>query len=170
MATGLFSVYLGGPIAGLSYFEATVWRDYVLRAFDGICPDIRCFSPMRHKPFLQTEPVIDGDAASRVGYSHPLASDKGIVARDRMDCTRADLILFNLVEQPDRLFAGTCIEIGWGDAARIPMVAALTPGSVWDHPMVRQMIPFIVPSLDEAIELIPTILMPERIRSAYQVN
>lgn len=165
MSTGHFSVYLAGPIAGLSYFEATAWRDYVLRAFDGICPNIRCFSPMRHKPFLRQEAPIE-----KATYAHPLATDQGIVARDRMDCTRADLILFNLIEQPDKLSAGTCIEMGWADAHRIPMVAALAPGSVWDHPMIRQMIPFIVPTLDEAVELVPTILMPERLRSAYQVN
>jgi hypothetical protein len=50
------------------------------------------------------------------------------------------------------------------------MVAALTPGSAWDHPMIHQLISFIVPTLDEAVELIPQILLPERVRSAYQVN
>ena len=160
-----YLVYLAGPIGGLSYFEATAWRDYVLRALDGICPDVRCLSPIRSNDFLQNEQEID-----LVPCTNPLSTDKGMVSRDRFDCTRANLILFNLTLSPDKISARTCIEIGWADTYRIPMVAALTPGSAWDRPMVRQLIPFIVPTLDEAVELIPRLLLPKRVKSAYQVN
>jgi len=162
-----FLVYLAGHIGGLSYFEATAWRDYTIRAFDGICPNIRCLSPMRAKDYLRNEQQpLDG----RSYAGQPLSTAKATVARDRFDCQRADLVLFNLLGA-DIVSAGTCIELGWADAARIPMVAAIAPGSVWDlHPMIRGLISFPVATLDEAIELVPQILLPERMRSAYQVN
>jgi nucleoside 2-deoxyribosyltransferase len=161
-----FLVYLAGPIKNLSSDEATGWRNYVLQQFELLCPAIRCLSPMRSKPYLAGEQALDSQH-----YEYPLSTDKGICSRNRFDCQRADLVLFNFTSLPDEFSAGTCIEIGWADAKRIPMVGVAPKKSVWaQHGMVRQLIPFLVETLDEVVELVPAILLPERMRSAYQVG
>jgi hypothetical protein len=56
---------------------------------------------------------------------------------------------------------GTFTEFGWADAFSKPIVTVLKPGSVHDHPFVRALSGFIVPSLDEAIDIIKSVLLAE---------
>lgn len=95
------SVYGAGPISGQSYEGATDWRKYAEQEFtkDGIV----FFSPMRAKEYLAKEQVLRGDpdAYTDLGLSNP----KGIVTRDRFDCTTADLILMNLLPAEDQMEA-----------------------------------------------------------------
>ena len=67
-------------------------------------------------------------------------------------------MLFNFLGA-DRVSVGTCIEVGWADAARRPMVAVMEPGNMHDHAIVRSCVPFIVATLDEAVDLIHAILL-----------
>jgi nucleoside 2-deoxyribosyltransferase len=74
-----------------------------------------------------------------------------------MDCTRSNLVLMNLLGA-DRVSVGTMIEVGWADAARNPIIVAMEPGNVHEHPMVSDCAGYIVPTLDEAINLAVSIL------------
>jgi nucleoside 2-deoxyribosyltransferase len=145
-------VYLAGPISGLTYGGAENWRIQFSAAVD---QRIACFSPLRSKDFLTQHGVIEGS------YPYnPLSTDQGITARDRNDCTTADLVLFNLLGA-DRISVGTMIELGWADANRIPAVLVMEPnGNPHDHPMVRQTTQFRVDNLGDAVKLVNTILLP----------
>src|SRR5688572_20386966 len=46
------TVYLAGPITGLSYGGATQWRDSVVDQLARRAPHIRCLDPMRAKQHL----------------------------------------------------------------------------------------------------------------------
>jgi nucleoside 2-deoxyribosyltransferase len=145
-------VYLAGPIAGLTYDEAIDWRDEAKRL---LAPEVAGLSPLRAKDFLRGTGVI-----GTTPYDHVLSSDKGIVARDRSDALRSDLILANFLDAP-RSSIGTAVEFGWADAFRKPIVAVITPGSAHDHPFLRQLAGWVVETLSDACALARTILLPE---------
>lgn len=143
--------YLAGPITGLTYDEAVDWRaeasSFLLGR--GIIP----LSPLRGKEYLRGV----GKLKDHYGELSVLSSSRGIVTRDRWDCTRADAVLVNF-EGTDRISIGTVMECAWADAARIPIVMVLPPGNPHDHAMLREVAGFLVPSLREGLEVVSALL------------
>lgn len=139
-------VYLAGPITGLSYGEAVDWRQDAIKRLND--HNIVGLSPLRSKQYLsQTTSFADR-------YDeYVLSTQKGIVARDRWDATRCDVILVNL-EGAERVSIGSVMEIAWADAHRIPIVLVLDEGNLHDHAMVREVAGFIVPTLDAGLEVV----------------
>lgn len=143
-------VYLSGPIAGLTFDEGECWRATVTKhlaqfGIDGL-------SPLRGKEFLR------GKGPVGVGvqpYAQPMATDDGITTRDRFDTTRCDMMLVNLLGAA-KVSIGTMIELGWADAARVPIVLAMSPVSLHNHPIVRGVAGYITDDLDEAVDIVLT--------------
>ena len=151
-----FLVYLAGPIAGLTYDEGQDWRKYACQKFP---QEIRGISPLRCKEILRSESVITIKSYS----NSPLTTDRGITTRDANDCTRADALLVNLLGAKAVSF-GTPSEFGMAHILRIPIVVVIEDeGSPYDHPMMRDMAGYRVNNLDEGIEIIEALLMPEGI-------
>jgi hypothetical protein len=151
-----FLVYLAGPISGLSYGASVDWRDYVAdhlaMVSDG---QIRSLSPMRNKQYLKEEKAIGDSYEGTV-----MSSQRGITARDRYDCTRANLVLVNLLGA-QRVSIGTVMEIAWADLNRIPIVLVMEKeGNLHDHAMLREACPFRVTTLEEAVDVVNSILLP----------
>lgn len=145
-------VYLAGPITGLSYQGSTSWRDGVADQLVKSNKGIVGVSPMRFKKHLKDETNI-GDCYEK----NPMASQRGITTRDRFDVSRSDLILFNLLGA-EKVSIGTMIEVGWGDMLRKPMVFAMDLKGIHSHAMLRDCAGFIVPTLEEAVEITIAIL------------
>lgn len=145
-------VYLAGPITGLSYGASTDWRAQVDANID---PRIELLSPMRHKDYLK------GESAIAASYeNHVMSCAKGITARDRYDCTRADLILVNFLGAT-RISIGTVMEIAWGDGQRAPIVVVMEKDNPHRHPMLEEAAGFIVDTLEEGITVVERILLPK---------
>lgn len=148
-------VYLAGPITGLSYGVAVNWRtdarDWLKKQ------GIEGFSPMRWKHYLEQESDI-----AAAGYDEfPLSSARGIVTRDRFDTMRMDLVLVNLLGAT-KVSIGTCMELGWADAARVPTVLVMEKsGNPHDHAMVNQVAGFRVEQLEHGLEIVKAVLVPE---------
>lgn len=148
-----FLVYLAGPIAGLSYEKTTDWRRFVA----GSLPDsIVTLSPMRYKEALANERRIKDSYADQ-----PLSSDPGLTTRDRFDVGRCDLVFVNFLGA-EGVSVGSCIELGWADAWRKPIVVAMDVynGNPHDHAMIRRLAGFILPTLDEAVDVARKVLLP----------
>jgi len=146
-----YLVYLAGPISGLSFIESTNWRQYVI---DNLDTQIEGLSPLRKKEYLKDHDNITGH------YDEwPLSTQRGIYARDRFDCHRADVVLVNLLNT-QIVSIGTVIEIAWAAQNNTPVVLIMENGNIHDHPMVREACPFIVHDLDEAIGLVHALLVP----------
>jgi nucleoside 2-deoxyribosyltransferase len=145
-----FLVYCAGPISGLTYGESVDWRKQVADAFPS---HIKAVSPMRGKDFLAKEQSLVDN------YEHPLASQKGITCRDRMDVMRCDLLLVNLLGAP-KVSIGTVMEIAWADMLRKPIVLVMDKGNLHDHSMIREVSGFIVPDLEMGIQTAITVLSP----------
>lgn len=145
------SVYLAGPITGLTFDGCTDWREHAARA---LAPDIDAFSPMRQKHFLADRGKLEG------AYdTHPLSTAKGITTRDRFDCTGCDVILMNLLGAT-RVSIGTMIEVGYAAIARRPIVLVMEPGNIHEHPMLAEEAGYRVQTLDEGISIVRSILLP----------
>lgn len=150
------SVYLAGPMAGLTYEDSNAWRIQVARELWG--ENITTYSPLRAKEFLAGK-VIDKNQEQ---LNYPLATPDGITARDRFDIRRSDIVLMNLLGAEERISIGTCIEIGWADAWRKPLIMVCDKDGQFDeHPMVARMNAAKVHTLDEAITLCVAMLKPD---------
>jgi nucleoside 2-deoxyribosyltransferase len=149
-----FLVYLAGPIAGLTYSDGQGWREY---AAANLPQEIRVISPLRAKDVRLARAGIITDSYE----DNPLTSQRGITVRDRNDCLRSDLILINLLGAKT-VSIGTCIEFGWADSKRTPIVLVMEPDSnLHDHPMIRDIASYRVPDLDAALKIVEAVLMPE---------
>ena len=150
----MFKVYLAGPISGLTYDQGQDWRQYAVKRFAELSPEIKAYSPLRAKEYLRAYGQLEQ------GYEqHPLSSEKGITTRDRNDASWSDLIIFNLLGAK-RVSIGTCIEIGWADSHRVPMVLVIEKeGNPHDYPIIREVCGFRTDSLDDGINIARGILL-----------
>lgn len=151
-----FLVYLAGPITGLSFGGATDWRrDAAIAIARGSTGRVETLSPMRHKDYLAgVEKIADSYEGS------VLSSQRGIFYRDRLDCTRADLVLVNMIGAT-RVSIGTVMEIAWANAREIPIVLVMEDGNLHEHSMLREACGFRVQTMAEAIDVTLRILMPD---------
>jgi hypothetical protein len=152
------SVYLSGPISGLSYDEARHgWREYVATRLAEA--GIDSLSPMRSKQHLAKLEMANcldplGDPGSILSCS------RGIMTRDRFDTTTCDLVFANLLGT-SIISIGTAMEIAWADLIRTPIVCVMEPeGNMHDHCMIREAIGFRCATLDEAIKVTISVLTP----------
>jgi len=82
-------VYLAGPISGQSYAGATNWRKDAAADLADVAV---CLDPMRGKGYLR------GERGIKDQYSeYTMSRAQGIVARDRWDVSRCDVVLMNLL-------------------------------------------------------------------------
>ena len=149
-------VYAAGPIGHCSYEQATAWRNEAKRILSEV--GIAVYSPMRAKEFLDKLSVMPSRPDV---YDHPLATSKGIMARDHADCVRADVVLVNFLGA-DRVSLGTAMELAWCFEHHIPVVCVAEPTNInVAHPMAAEAIDYLVPTLAEAIEIVKTICLPD---------
>jgi nucleoside 2-deoxyribosyltransferase len=150
-------VYLAGPITGLSYGVARHgWR----QEFADLLSDayhIKLFSPMRGKDFLAKETALDG--TPNMYMDNPMATKKGIVARDRYDVKRCDLMVANFLGA-EIVSIGTCIEFGWADAFDKPIIMVIDEENIHQHAMLDEVSGFIVTTLEEAADIARVLLTP----------
>ena len=149
-----FRVYLGGPVDGYSYKESETWRnavaDILLERSKG---RIEGISPLRYYSFLNGDKEIKGAFESNI-----LGTSKAITYRDRNDVYTCDLMLVNFLGSKKGSI-GTCIEYGWADAWRKPIVVVMDEENVHNHPIINEISGFIVRTLDEAIDTTLKILI-----------
>lgn len=146
-----FLVYCAGPITGLSFEEAADWRENLKKMLP---PNIELLSPMRGKDHLKGEKKI-----YTWKEGNPLCSKKGIVTRDRFDVSRCNLFLANLLSS-ETVSIGTMVEFGWADAYRKPIVTIMRKEGIYRHPFILELSSFIIENIEEAAEVIKSILLP----------
>jgi nucleoside 2-deoxyribosyltransferase len=148
------TVYLAGPITGLTFAGCTDWRKHAIEQLAEV--GVRGLSPMRCKDYLAALPVISGTGEE---YAHmgPLSLPRGVITRDRFDTTRCDVVLVNLLGAK-AVSIGTVMEIAWADLSRIPIVCAMEKGNPHEHMMIHEALGYRVPTLEEALRIVAAIL------------
>lgn len=143
------TIYLAGPITGLSYDGCTEWRDSVKGDLEA--KGYKCLTPMRGKEHLQEIHCLP--SGGMVG----IASDHNIYERDRYDVHRCDILLVNLVGA-QRVSVGTMFEMAWGWKAGKFVLTCMDSGNVHEHAFVKQASSLLVPSLTDAVNYLTNIL------------
>lgn len=159
-------VYLAGPIQGLTYDQATTWREETARRLNS--DRVECLDPLRGKYHLKGSTSLKAD-----GYSQPMSTNKGIMGRDHFDCCRADVLLVNVLGATKGSL-GTAMEVAWAYDRHIPVVLVMEKdGKIFDHvgdynyeerdnphqhAMFLEAATYIVPTLEEAERLIRVLL------------
>ena len=148
------TVYLAGPITGLSYEDATnSWRrdacEYLWNHH------INAYSPMRGKDFLKDEVELSGGYNAYSG----IASSSGVVTRDHHDVRSCDVMLVNFLGAK-RISIGTCIEFGWAHAYRKPIICIMENDNVHQHIILSEIAGYIVPTLAQGLDITRLILTP----------
>jgi len=142
------TVYLAGPIGGLSKQDATGWRNTVSEELDQ--HNIRGISPLR------CEPPNQGSIYATLGQpDDPMfGSAAAIGAKNEFDVRTCDMILAYL----PTVSVGTIIEIGWGKALNKPVIVVSPNLTLQSHPDIIQSASWILTHLDEAVEVIIGVL------------
>lgn len=147
------SVYLAGPITGLSYEGATDWREQAIQIFANA--GIDAFSPMRSKTYLLQETYLGDSYEDTV-----MSSQRGIYARDYYDCRTKDALFVNLLGA-DRVSIGTVMEIAWATAYEKPIVLVMEKeGNIHSHAMLREACPLWCTDLSEGYHVMKALLLP----------
>jgi nucleoside 2-deoxyribosyltransferase len=142
------TVYLAGPIGGLTPEKAKGWRTNVIwglrdHGIQGISP-LRC------------EPPNQGSIYATLGQpDDPLfGSATAIGAKNEFDARMCDMLLAYLPTPS----VGTLIELGWGKALNKPVILVSEDPDLRAHPDVIQCSSWILTHLDEAVEVIIGVL------------
>jgi len=154
MKTPIRTVYLAGPIAGLTYQEARYgWRP----RFKKLMPSyIVCASPMRAKESLSDQGVLTSDS-----YEGLLTSASAIVTRDFHDVRTCDAMVACFLEGV-RPSLGTAVEFGWAHAFDKPIIMVAHPDDPhYRHSMLRRMAGYHCRTLEEAAHVVYHLLTPE---------
>lgn len=145
------SIYLCGPISGLSFEECIDWRRYFAKR---LAADIVPLSPMRGREYLAKEKSI-GDS-----YEESILSNrKAITSRDRNDVMNCDMMVANFLGAT-RVSIGSIIEFGWADAFRKPVICVMEndQSNVHEHAILNTITGFRVKTLDEAAAIANSLL------------
>jgi nucleoside 2-deoxyribosyltransferase len=152
------TAYLSGPIKGLSYGQATDWRQHAIEVLRQT--GIVGISPMRYKEYLNRIKILDEE-----NYIHleemvakQLTSDIGITARDKFDTLNCGVFLANLLKA-EKVSIGTMIEYGWAAAANKPIITIIEKeGNPHDHQIIRALSSFRIETLDDGLHIAKAIL------------
>lgn len=148
------TVYLAGPITGLSYGGATGWRHQVVGELAERAPHIRCIDPMRAKQHLAAV-----EAIGPFGHEGGLLDGHAVVQRDLWDVARSDVLLMNLAGSKAASI-GCMVELGWAKAHRRFSIVVLPHdergpgGNPHDHLFVHEVASALVPDLWAAISIL----------------
>jgi nucleoside 2-deoxyribosyltransferase len=143
------TVYLAGPIAGCTEGEAKDWRAYV---DDGLSQyGIKGISPLRCEP-------LHGKTYN-VSYQDPkYGTERAIFFKNKFDLERCDMMLAYLPQKTFGASIGTLAEISWAYKEGKPSILVSDREEVLAHPMTHFQTSWILPTLDDAIEVIGNVL------------
>jgi len=143
------TIYLAGPMTGLTWEQATQWRE---KAALILTPSWRVVTPVKGQLQSAQSDVITASTMDDTQEHLPLAhTATGITAQDEFYVRQSDWVLANFTGST-RVSQGTVWELGfaWGLGKQI--ISVIPKGDVHDHPFIRRRSHVFVQELDEAIE------------------
>jgi nucleoside 2-deoxyribosyltransferase len=143
------TVYLSGPMSGLTPAEAAGWRFDAAAAL--VLYGISVISPVRG-----CEDIAGVFPKSRYGAHGPMMQDGAIARRGMWDVSRADILLVNLLGAK-AVSIGTMMEMAWAAEKNKPIALVMESwGNVHDHQFVRHAATWRVDTMASAINMIVT--------------
>lgn len=149
------TVYLYGPITGLTYAGAQDWRTWMR---DELLPHgIDAVSPLRAKAYLANLKSISGHGREYADMG-VLSTPPAVVARDKFDVLRADMLVGNFLGV-DRVSIGSMFEQAWAHMHHKPIAVAIeASGHAHDHMFFNETVDFRVESLTALRDIVLAVL------------
>jgi nucleoside 2-deoxyribosyltransferase len=151
------TVYLAGPIAGLTETEAKTWRSGVQEQL--MEANIMGISPLR------CEPAIDGyyDVPCGEQLNDPcFGAPRAIASKNEFDVRSCDMILAYFPsysgKNDEPVSVGTLIELAWGHALEKPVVLVTNDEYLKLHPLVQHCVGWSLDTLEQAVEVLIGVL------------
>jgi len=142
----LGTIYLIGPIGGLSYEQATGWRIEARNVLEDMGWEV--FDPMSGKECLQQTQDIGVDLANEKTVENGY-----IYHSDLRRINRADILLANWLIASHRPPIGTMFEYGYASAKDKCIITVSTDDYFIKHPFVVNS-SIIVSTMEEAYEAV----------------
>jgi nucleoside 2-deoxyribosyltransferase len=140
----LHTVYLCGPITGVSLNDALNWRRTVITS---LAREAQFIDPTRD--FV--DPIRKSESAdTRSLTAERLLHGKRTVARDRYDVQSSDLVLACFLGAT-AVSIGAVGEIFWADAMGKPVIIVREDDNIHNHDMLNEIAGWIFADLDAAI-------------------
>lgn len=137
-------VYVAGPMAGLNRQAMLGWR---LTVAESLRP-AEVINPLRG--FIDK---IAPDGKMIAGHEQDVLRQRHeLTSRDLWDVMRSDLVFVDF-SGATRVSIGTILEMGVAWTCRTPIIVVMDQAGLHDHPMIREMAMYVVPTLSEAIQL-----------------
>ena len=141
------SIYLAGPMSGLTWDEALAWREKVEVELGR---DWRVISPVRPQVEMDRTKIITLQT-QKDDELNLWDTATALVATDTFFIDQSDWVLANLLNTKKPSF-GTVWELGYAYATRKKIVVLMTPEDAHNHPFTRRGVDIFTPSLEDAIE------------------
>jgi len=155
------TIYLAGPISGLTYGKARHgWREFLAEELQRAGLDhIFCNSPMRGKDFLMQVDGLLGSSA--LDYpTNAMATAAGITTRDYNDVKTCNAMVACFLESSG-LSAGTFMEFGFAWALQKPIIVIGPPDDPnVRHVMAERVAGYRVDTIEEGVFLVGHLLTP----------
>jgi len=146
------TVYMCGPIAGLTYEDAVARRSEIAGPL--MEAGVRVLTPMRGKHRLTH---LKGPLPSH-GYKMPEASDRFIIHRDFWDVTkRADIIIADFRGFEDDASIGSVFELAWAYAFHVYVIMLVNDKNhlgKYGHAFVKEAVGIVFDRKEDVIELV----------------
>lgn len=139
------TIYLAGPITGLSYEEVVSRIERLQKELKKAGYDV--IHPMIGKKCLQNETKFKPS-----GYTHPITSDHSIVRRDHWMVINSDILFLDFTQGKSNVSIGSICELAWAYHNNVYTVVVLPKDNVHNHAFVKEMSDVIFTNIDEAIE------------------
>lgn len=141
------SVYLSGPMSGLTGPQMTEWRRPVASMLEAAGHIVR--DPTRGMPFADQPVPLDKDYA-KTGT----ANNHAAFSRDKFDTLSADILLVNLLGAT-KVSIGTVMEMAWAHLTGKFVVTVMEPEeNLHDHAFVREVSAVVLDTVDAAVDYI----------------
>jgi nucleoside 2-deoxyribosyltransferase len=151
------TVYLAGPIDGLSYRDGIEWRDAAREELAKY--GIKAMSPQRGKGYIMSHEAIADEMDFSKQEAHfaddPMSTARGVLTRDKFDALNCSVLLVNFLGAK-RVSIGTVMEIAWAYLQGKPIVVVIEDDNQLHgvHPMLRETFSFRVNNLEKGVEIV----------------
>lgn len=136
-------IYLAGFISGKKIKECTDWRLKIRNHYNSMGWDIKWLDPLNGKEIGTITP--DG-LKSSVPW-------RGIVDRDFMSVSNADIIVANLSSfGEERPPIGTLSELSWAWMMKKPIILISGDFKYSEHPFIKEFCSWILPDVDTLLK------------------
>lgn len=150
-------VYLCGPIAGLTYDEASDWR----KSFEAEIATwpwlIKALSPLRYREELRLAGRLQG--MDPLPVKGTLNTPQGAALRDESDVRRCQFLFANFIGAT-KISQFSLAEIGMARGLRKTIIAVMEPDNIHHHRVMDHWLDYIEPDFESGLTLLKKIILP----------